>query len=341
MHVLIVKTTSLGDIIHTLPAVEDAYRAIPGITFDWLVEAPFAEIPRFHPAVREVIPIRWRHWRKHLGQKQTWQAMIAAVKQLRGREYDYVIDAQGLIKSAIFSTLARGPKAGFSKDCAREPWAAYGYDKTAHVNPLDHAITRVRQLFGQILGYTVDPQVVHYGLTAVEKKSHEKPTVVLLHGTTWPTKHWPEAYWIELAALAHQQGYQVLVPWGNETEHARAEKIAAQGHATVLPKMSLASLAVELKSATGVIAVDTGLGHLAAALDVPCLSLYGPTDPKRTGAWGKYVKYVYSTRECAPCLSDRCAISNMRGPTDPPCLGDFKPSYVWAQWQLLLKEMAS
>lgn len=341
MHILIVKTTSLGDIIHTLPAIEDAARAIPGITFDWIVEAPFAEVPRFHPAVRETIPVRLRQWRKNLFSKNTWQEISAACTAIRAKQYDKVIDPQGLIKSGLMTAMARGPKAGFSKTCAREPLASVCYDAKITVNPTDHAITRIRQLFAQTLGYTVEGKPMVYGLSAVEKTTHDKPTLVFLHGTTWPTKHWPQAHWVALAGLAHAQGYDVKLPWGNDMERARAEKIAAHGHAQVLPKMSLTAIAVVLKSATAVVAMDTGLGHLAAALDVPCLSLYGPSDPKRTGAWGQRVKYIYSTRSCAPCFSESCLISDMRGPLDPPCLGDFTPAYVFEQLQLLLTESAS
>lgn len=341
MNILIIKTTSLGDVIHALPAVEDATRAIPGITFDWVVEAPFQEIPRFHPAVKNVIPVRVRHWRKNLFSKDTWREIFAAVKAIRAKKYDKVIDAQGLIKSGLLTGLARGETAGFSKTCAREPLSSYFYQQTVSVDPKDHAITRIRALFAGILGYTVDSNEMHYGLAAVEKIKNEKPTLVLLHGTTWPTKHWPEIYWIALAKLAHAQGYDVLVSWGNEIERIRAEKIAEGGNATVLPKMSLTQLAVILKSATGVVAGDTGLGHLAAALDVPCLSLYGPSDPKRTGAWGRHVKYMTSNRPCAPCFSQTCLISDMRAPTDPPCLGDFTPEIVFSQLQSLLMEHAS
>jgi heptosyltransferase-1 len=340
MHVLIVKTTSLGDIIHALPAIEDATRALPGITFDWVAEAPFAELPRFHPAVREVITVRIRHWRKNMFDVQTWREIWQAFKKIRAKQYDKVIDAQGLIKSAVITRLAQGNKIGFSKRCAREPFSAYFYDETKDVNPTDHAIVRMRSLFAKALGYDIDVNQIAYGLSAVEKMAGPKPTLVLLHGTTWPTKHWPEIHWIALAQLAHAQGYEVLVSWGNETERLRAEKIAQDGNASVLPKMSLAAFAVVLKSASGVVSGDTGLGHLAAALDVPCLSLYGPSDPERTGACGKYVAYMASKRSCVPCFSQTCLISDMTSPTDPPCLGDLMPVQVLKQLNLLVAEPA-
>lgn len=341
MHILVIKTTSLGDILHALPAIEDASRAIPDITFDWVAEAPFADVPLFHPAVKQVIPVRIRYWRKHLLSAKTWDEMKSTVQVIHEKQYDHVIDAQGLIKSAILTSFARGKKSGFSKHCAREPLSAYFYDQKVDVPRDEHAISRMRLLFATVLGYEVNLSDVQYGLAAVNKKTNTKPALVFLHGTTWPTKHWPETYWITLVQLAHAKGYEVLVPWGNDVERARAESIAQNGMGKVLSKMSLTDLAVILKSATGVISGDTGLGHLAAALDVPCLSLYGPSDPTLTGPRGKYVKYLSSTRSCAPCLSESCVISDMKGLTDPPCLGDFTPAQVFAQLQLLLAECPS
>ncbi len=339
MKVLIVKTTSLGDVIHTLPAVNDVYEHNSSIQFDWVVEQPFAEIPTWHPAVKNIIPVNIRKWRKNLTDPSTWKSVGDFIKNLRQSQYDYVIDAQGLIKSAMITRLALGKiKIGFDKSCAREPFSSLLYDKTIKVDKNAHAIQRVRQLFSTALNYKIDLNNVNYGLSHVPQRYHfEKPTVVLLHGTTWPTKHWPEIYWRQLAEILQQQGIHIKCLWGNETEKLRAEKIC-QGLslAEVMPKLNLSEVASLLSAVNAVVAVDTGLGHLSAALATPTISLYGPSDPKRTGTLGQHQWHQKSSLPCSPCLQEKCRISDMKSETDPPCLGELNPQQVWQQLQVLL-----
>ncbi|WP_418647445.1 lipopolysaccharide heptosyltransferase I [Thauera butanivorans] len=326
MRVLIVKTSSLGDVIHTLPALTDAAHAIPGIRFDWVVEEAFAEIPRWHPAVDRVIPVAVRRWRKHPLQawrSGEWQAFRATVGLHR---YDAVIDAQGLFKSAWLARHAHGPLHGLDKRSAREPLASLFY-RHRHTVPWGrHAVLRVRELFAQALGYTLpadaaaslgDQAPTHdpYGLdrsrvlagAGQTDSDGGTPYVVFLHGTTWDTKHWPEAYWRQLAERACAAGWRVRLPWGNAAEHERAERIAANlPGVQVLPRLPLAGIAAEIAGARACVAVDTGLGHLAAALAVPTVSLYGPTNPGFTGAWGFGQRHLAADFPCAPCLKKQC-----------------------------------
>ncbi|TBU95723.1 lipopolysaccharide heptosyltransferase I [Stutzerimonas kirkiae] len=289
MRVLLVKTSSLGDVIHTLPALTDAQRAIPGIRFDWVVEEGFAEIPAWHPAVGQVIPVAIRRWRKHpfrAWRNGEWRAFKA---RLREQRYDLVIDAQGLLKSAWLTRYVQAPVAGLDAASAREPLAARFYDRRYQVSREQHALERVRQLFAQALGYALPATQADYGLDRgrLEIPAGE-PYLLFLHGTTWASKHWPEADWRALAERMAQQGWAVRLPWGNEMEKARAERIAAGlARVEVLPKLNLAGVAGAIAGARACVAVDTGLGHLAAALDVPCVSLYGPTLPGRVGAYGR------------------------------------------------------
>mgnify|MGYP003604329080 FL=1 len=164
MRVLLIKTSSLGDVIHTLPALTDAARAIPGIQFDWVVEEGFAEIPTWHPAVAQVIPVALRRWRKNL--LQTWKSgEWAAFKQrLREGRYDLVIDAQGLLHSALLTRYVDAPVAGLDRASAREPLASRCYDRPCAVAWGQHAVERVRQLFAQALGYSLPQSVGDYGL---------------------------------------------------------------------------------------------------------------------------------------------------------------------------------
>ncbi|EKT4466336.1 lipopolysaccharide heptosyltransferase I [Pseudomonas juntendi] len=308
MRVLIIKTSSLGDVIHTLPAITDAAHAIPGIRFDWVVEEGFAEIPSWHPAVDQVIPVAIRRWRKNLWQTLKSGEWKAFKQRLRERKYDLVIDAQGLVKSAWLTRYVKAPVAGLDRYSAREGWASRFYDRRLSVAVGQHAVERVRQLFALALAYDLPEGLGRYGLDLDRLQlPPAAPYVVFLHGTTWATKHWPEAYWRELAERLGRRNLQVRLPWGNPAEKARAERIA-QGlkNCEVLPKLNLAGVARVLAAAKACVAVDTGLGHLAAALDVPTISLFGPTNPGLTGAYGRSQVHQASDWPCAPCLQKKC-----------------------------------
>ena len=297
MRVLLIKTSSLGDVIHTLPALTDAARAIPGIQFDWVVEEGFAEIPAWHPAVAQLIRVAIRRWRKHL--LQTWKSgEWKRFKQRLGEvDYDLVIDAQGLFKSAVLTRYSKAPVAGLDRDSAREPLACRFYDRLYAVAKNQHALERTRQLFAQALGYELPPQIGDYGLDrAAMADAAAQPYLLFLHGTTWASKHWPEADWRALAERMAGQGWAIRLPWGNESERERAQRIVAGiDNAAVLPKLNLAGVAKVIAGATACVAVDTGLGHLAAALDVPTISLYGPTLPGKVGAYGRGQVHLCAT----------------------------------------------
>lgn len=311
MRVLLIKTSSMGDVLHTLPAVTDASRAVPGIVFDWVVEEAFAEICGWHPAVEQVLPVALRRWRKQplkAWRSGEWAAFKAS---LRCRQYDLVIDAQGLLKSAWLTRYVAAPVAGLDRQSARDPLAMCWYDRPLNIPWGQHAVERVRQLFARALDYDVPQGVGEYGIERARligpAGTDSTPYVLLLHGTTWDTKHWPELYWRQLAEQITAAGWQVRLPWGNETERERAERIAAAlPAAQVLPKMNLTRMAREIAGASACVAVDTGLGHLAAALEVPTISLFGPTHPGYTGAYGRSQLHLASDFPCAPCLKRHC-----------------------------------
>nr|WP_220462559.1 lipopolysaccharide heptosyltransferase I [Pseudomonas putida] len=325
---MIIKTSSLGDVVHTLPALTDAAHAIPGIRFDWVVEEGFAEIPSWHPAVDEVIPVAIRRWRKHLWQTIRSGEWKAFKQRVRARKYDLVIDAQGLVKSAWLTRLVKAPVAGLDRYSAREGWASRFYDRRLSVAVGQHAVERVRQLFALALAYDLPEGIGNYGLDLDRLQlPPAAPYVVFLHGTTWATKHWPEAYWRELAERLGRRKLQVRLPWGNQAEKDRAERIA-QGlnNCQVLPKLNLAGVARVLAAAKACVAVDTGLGHLAAALDVPTISLFGPTNPGLTGAYGRVQVHQASDFPCAPCLQKKC--------TYKPSADDLRRFDLKREWPL-------
>ena len=291
MRVLIVKVSSLGDIIHTLPAVTDAQRAHANLVFDWVVEEGFVEVPSWHPAVNKVIPVAIRRWRRNLMQTYLNHEFRSFKRALQGVHYDLVIDAQGLIKSGLISRLSRGLTIGLSNRTIREPLAALFYNKAYSVPWTEHAVDRVRELFSRALNYDYQGSSLDYGLDleSINTKigEAEKQEIIFLHGTTRESKYWPEKKWRELAAKVTDRGYDVILPWGDEREKERAEFIAKDNSSVkILARQSLSDLAKIINRSKGVVAVDTGLGHLAAALSKPTVSLYGPTNPKLCGTYG-------------------------------------------------------
>ncbi len=354
MRILLVKTSSLGDVIHTLPAVTDAARELPGVRFDWVVEESFTEIPAWHPAVDRVIPCAIRRWRKSL--RETWKSgeWKQFKEKIREREYDLAIDAQGLVKSAILVRVARCGKAGLDKESAREPLASRFYDRKVPVPWGQHAVDRVRQLFARALAYPVPETPVDYGVdfARLPRIDVHDPYVVFLHGTTWDTKHWPEEYWIQLAGIVGAAGYKVRLPWGNEEEEARANRIRthAGAHVEVLSRLPLSGIAGILAHATAVVAVDTGLCHLAAAMNTPTVSVYGPTNPELTGAHGANQVHLAADFPCAPCMSRKCTwkgdvetdtLNGRSFEVQPPCFATLKPDRVWREVEMLLADTAT
>lgn len=341
MRILIVKTTSLGDIIHTLPALTDALKAFPDLQVDWVVEKPFASVLSWHPAVRKVIPVSIRQWRKKPFARETLEAVGGLIKALREEKYDHIIDAQGLIKSAVIARFARGERIGFDQDSARESLASYLYNSRVAVDKNIHAVTRIRQLFAMALGYDPDSKI-DYGMSKIPAgQTFSNPTVLLLHGTTWPTKHWPDIYWKQLAKLLTEKNIDVKCVWGNEAEKKRADFICdGLPRAQVMPKLTLDEVASLIQGMKAVVAVDTGLGHLSEALNIPTVSLYGPSNPVRTGTVGGHEIHLYGDLPCRPCYQTTCAISDMKGPTDPPCLGQITPEKVMDNLVQYLKDLA-
>ncbi|MFG1394397.1 lipopolysaccharide heptosyltransferase I [Xanthobacter agilis] len=327
MRLLVVKLSSLGDVVHTFPALTDAAAALPGLDVDWAVEEAFAPVARLHPAVRRTISVPLRRLKKH--PFAAWHSgEAAAVRRALGEtRYDLVIDAQGLMKSALVAACANGPRHGFDRTSAREPLATLLYAETHHVPETEHMATRIRKLFAAALGYRLDRRPADTGLSPAT--SARAPYLVFLHGTTWPTKTWTREGWRALASHAAAEGLRVLLFAHGAAETARAQAIAEGLPAVeLLPPQSLDTLAPLLQAAAGVVSVDTGLGHLAAAYGVPTLGLYGPTNPRLTGLFGARVRELPSTRACAPCEKARCRIApDTRD--GPPCLADLGAGAVW------------
>ncbi|AIR60156.1 ADP-heptose--LPS heptosyltransferase [Cedecea neteri] len=291
MRVLLVKTSSMGDVLHSLPALTDAMHAIPGIKFDWVVEEGFAQIPSWHPAVDKVFPVAIRRWRKSWFASKTRAEREVFYEELKAREYDCIIDAQGLVKSAALVTRkARGIKHGMNWNSAREPLASLFYNVRHSVARQQHAVERVRELFAKSLGYIQPDRQGDYAIASHflnYLNADNGQYAVFLHATTRDDKHWPETHWRELISLLEGSGVRIKLPWGAPHEEARAKRLAEGfDFVDVLPKMTLEEVAKVLAGAKYVVSVDTGLSHLTAALDRPNVTLYGPTDPGLIGGYG-------------------------------------------------------
>lgn len=283
--ILLIKTSSLGDVLHNLPVVTDICKQFPDAKIDWVVEEGFAALPALHPKVRNIIPVAIRRWRKSWWSSRT--EMQTTCRKLRDQHYDLTLDTQGLFKSALITRCANRPRCGFDWQSAREPVASLFYERTFSVPKAQHAVERNRQLAGLALGYAplgAPDYGIHSPSLELPWFSQTSPYVVLLHATSRDDKLWPETNWIALGKQLASDGFQLVLPWGNAKENARSERLAAAiPNAISPPKLNLVEAAALLGHAQAVIGVDTGLSHLAAALNVPTIGIYTATDPGLTG----------------------------------------------------------
>lgn len=278
---LVVKTSSMGDLVHTLSALEEAVRQCPGLVVDWVCEESFSDIPKLSASVERVIPVAIRRWRKNWLGSETRADIRRFVHELRAVNYDVVIDAQGLIKSAWIAAAARCPSGqrwGLDWSSSREPLASLVVRGKVHAPPQWHAIERLRQLFAAALGYISSGPISCVASAANDSRDDSEspmPAVLLLHGTSRIEKSWPVTAWIALGQKMVGSGYRVEIPWASEDEHQQAQQIAAAigAQARVLPKMSIGELAALMRRSSGAFGVDSGLMHLSVALGRPTVAI--------------------------------------------------------------------
>lgn len=347
--ILLIKISSLGDIIHTLPALSDAREAIADFQVDWVVDKNFQEAAAWHPAVRRTILSEHRQWRKT--PLRSLPSLARFLKNLQEEKYSLILDGQGSLKSAIFAFCAKGSIAGFDRHSIREKPAHLFYEHSYSVAKNLHAIKRLRLLFSQCLGYPLPISAPHFAIPPEKliKPSFDIPSPFLMFipNAGWKTKLWPESHWKELISLTNQQGYTVLIPSGTPEERIRADRLTNPfPKAWALPRLSLSEIGYLLTQAQGCVSVDTGLSHLAGALDVPTVTLYGATDPQRIGVYGEKHKHLFLTKSCSPCLKRFCRLQRglfhktgrwhpfcntqkQQEDSSPPCLFDLTPEKVF------------
>jgi heptosyltransferase-1 len=279
--VLLVRMSSLGDIIHTFPAATDLVQQVPGLAIDWAVEGEYVDLARMHPGVARVIPVALRRWRRAPLAARTWRELASARRLLREARYDAILDTQGLLKSAWVAKMARGPVHGFGRGTAREPFVAHFYDRTYEFAPSDHKIFRYRSVAAHAFDYRFHPPI-DYGLAVPPAPAFapRAPYVVLMHSTARAAKLWDEASWSAVARHLDAKGLVCVLPWGSDAERDRAERLAAPlAQAVVAPRMGIVDAAGLLGHARAVIGLDTGFTHLAAALRVPVVGIFCDSEP--------------------------------------------------------------
>ena len=293
---LIVKTSSLGDIVHMLPALTDAAKEVPDASFDWVTEKSFSEIPAWHPNVDKVITYSLRKWRNELFKLSTCSEFNAFRGELRQKPYLKAIDSQGLVKSAIITRLSSGKSWGYDKDSIRDPYASRIYQHRVSVSYQEHAVTRNRLMLAKTLEYSIDNLPLDYGIAgnndfsnALDQLSKNidipEKFIMALHGTSRKAKEWPVKNWEIFIQEVSKKGYSILFPWGNDEEFDRANALSEKYElAITLPKSSLTTLSGLIEKASAVIGMDTGLMHIAAALDKKGIGIYPVTEPKLSGA---------------------------------------------------------
>jgi heptosyltransferase-1 len=273
--ILFLKTSSMGDVLHHMPAVTDARRRFPQARITWVVDELYAPLAALHPAVNEIVPIAVRRWRKRLHELPTWNEIREATSRLRAHRYDAIIDTQGLVRTALMTRVIHGASHGYDSDSVREPFASRFYDNTYRVSWDLHVIARNRTLTGLALDYEPDGAPDFGFDRGYFRNESAEPYAILFHATAKTDKEWPEDRWAEVGKTLAARGLKIVLPWGNDTERERSERIAAQvPNATVPERKPILEVGKLIAGAKLVVGVDTGFLHIAAALGVPTAAIF-------------------------------------------------------------------
>jgi heptosyltransferase-1 len=317
--ILIVRVSSLGDVVHNMPAIADIRRRYPGVQIDWLVEESFAGLVELVHGVRRAIPFSLRRWRKRLLSASNWREIRAFRRALAAEKYDLVIDCQGLLKTAWVASWAHGPLVGLGNrtDGAGYEWPArFFYDRAIRIEPRTHVVERTRQLVAAAIDapppeptddidFGIDTGRASLALANVGLNL-PVPYVVFVHATSRDDKQWPAANWVELGQALVRRGMSLVLPWGSDAERDTSERLAREfGQAAVVPpKLSLPAVVGLIDGAAATVGVDTGLVHIAAALKRPTVELYNFATAWRTGGYWSPNVVNLGTAGKPPTLSD-------------------------------------
>lgn len=335
MRVLIIKLTSMGDLMHALPALTDAAKAMPEIEFDWVVDQAFADVPLWHPNVRHVIKTAHRQWKKQPVKALFDGRLKAFYHELNADQYDVIVDLQGNMKSAVVSWLRKGDIHGLAKAYCREKPACYAYRYHYAVTIRQHSIEKMRQIMAQVLDYPMPETPADYGVDLTQyalpelKFDLSKRYLFFVHNASWQTKLWPVSHWQQLVEIATEEGYSVLLPCGNDEEYKQAQQIAGDNKAAyALPKLPLNQIAALMSRADGAVCSDTGLAHMAGVAGIPAVTIYGATDAGLIGTYGQGQQYIESDYACSPCYKRQCYRLEAHDGM-PVCMENITTTAVW------------
>jgi heptosyltransferase-1 len=288
VRILIVKTSSMGDVVHALPLVTDLAAHVPGAQIDWLVEESFAAIPSMSRHVHRVHRVALRRWRHAPLNASNWREVTSIRGELRAARYDWVLDVQGLLKSAWMARWTGSRIAGPSSDSARERIASKLYSHRVDVSREMHAVERCRRIGAAVFGYAVDDRPrFDLSVSARSAIQLDAPYAVLLANASRATKLWPEDRWIALEDRLAERGLMSALFWSTPEEEARAARLVkGMRRAVVAPRSPIDSIAATLAASRVVVGLDTGLTHLAAALGCPTVGIYCDYDPRLVGLVG-------------------------------------------------------
>lgn len=339
--ILIVKLTSMGDLVQLLPAITDAANAIPGIRFDWVVDESFKAVPNLHPAIDKLIQIPYRRWKKNIIQSIRSGEVGRFLTQLRSQQYDMVIDAQSNLKSAFVTMFTKGTRYGLDSKSVREYGAHWAYQKKISVNREQNHAKRMRELMANFLEYPEPTTPADYGVdqTRLPIPDFELPEKFVFVTAISSSKDrlWPEPFWQEVLDDIVAAGYEIVLPWWSAEEKARILRLKNNNpRIHMIPPLDLIEKASILAKAVAAISIDTGLAHMAAALNIPNVTLYGPTSAKLTGAYGdEQVHLSASGPSCSPCLRTKCRYQG-ESQFKPACLETITPRQVLNAFYKLL-----
>jgi heptosyltransferase-1 len=304
LNILIVRVSSLGDVVHNMPMVSDIRRHYPDANIDWVVEEGYGSLVQMNPEVRRMIPIALRRWRKSLFSAATLAEISDFRQQLKRDAYDLIFDTQGLLKTSIVMRMARlapgGHRVGLAnatEGSGYEPLSRLFHTKSVPVGLRTYAVLRARQVAAAALGYTVDG-VADFNMQMPSMRAADlpawmpdQPYAVFFHGTARAEKQWPVSHWMQIAGWLAERGWLVLLPWGSDAEKRVAEQLASQmSNARVLPRLPLMEAVLLAQRAALVIGVDTGLTHIAAAFYRPTIELYCDSPRWKTeGNWSPQI----------------------------------------------------
>jgi heptosyltransferase-1 len=319
--ILLVKLSSLGDVLHNLPIIWDLRRHLPDAQIDWVVEESYVHLLKplltreSFKGIDHIIPFSLRRWKKHLGTFATWREFFVFKKELQKTKYDIVIETQGLLKSALVCALAHTNSqavvaglANATEFSGYEPVARLFYNRSIPVPVQSHAVDRSRQVASTALDLPLferaqTPQfypasfvasILPHAIAGIQT-----PYILFFHSTARQAKRWPDASWIALGQALSKQGYQIVLPWGSPAEKIVSQRLAKQvPESFVPPAFSIEAAFAVIAGAALTIGVDTGLTHLAAVLDKPTVEIYCDSPKWKTeGYWSKQICNVGDMQE--------------------------------------------